>query len=406
MAFKGKHVIFLGAGASYTSGYPIGEELRLRLCSRAVLLADLKERATRDAPQGLAEAFYKRCQQYFDEFQDSIDLFRYGGFGTVDEFSKLASAKYPERAQDMKRIMRIAFTLHNPEEHFEKSDYYPFVQRLFKEDLHTLRDDLTILSYNYDCYLDFLLLRAYLQRQDLAPTPHDTDDLKNTITSGFFNVKDVNWAAPNIVRFRHLKLHGSICYPTGEDFSHAQLFTSDLDKRFPAPPSAYTYKNSPIPPIVFPWEIFSDEGGLISQQDFIFTRHGNTPKQKEEAVRLWGLYKEIWCAAQEDVSDATKISFVGLSMHPYMEQGLKFLFKRRKEGKVQMVIANVTNDMDALCRTVSNVLRKVAPSMLAKGEWTDERVGMDVVPPDDMGYSLTRRKSFREFIERDLGLPA
>ncbi len=38
----------------------------------------------------------------------------------------------------------------------------------------------------------------------------------------------------------------------------------------------------------------------------------------------------VWAAAREAVKFATTISFVGLSMHRYMEQGLKFLFQAKK----------------------------------------------------------------------------
>jgi hypothetical protein len=35
------HVIFLGAGASYTSGYPIGQKLRLMMASKDYFQAEL-----------------------------------------------------------------------------------------------------------------------------------------------------------------------------------------------------------------------------------------------------------------------------------------------------------------------------------------------------------------------------
>jgi hypothetical protein len=38
----------------------------------------------------------------------------------------------------------------NPEEHFEQSEYYSFIQALFKDDQTSLRDDIVVLTYNYD----------------------------------------------------------------------------------------------------------------------------------------------------------------------------------------------------------------------------------------------------------------
>jgi hypothetical protein len=38
-----KHVVFLGAGASKTSGYPLADELRLRLSAQQQCISDLKQ---------------------------------------------------------------------------------------------------------------------------------------------------------------------------------------------------------------------------------------------------------------------------------------------------------------------------------------------------------------------------
>src|SRR5579859_1237495 len=184
---KNRHVIFLGAGASFNSGYPIGEKLRLRLSSLEHFKQHLEDNGVQTTGAQGDCICGSRCLQHFGEFAESIELFRYGGFATVDEFSKLASANYPDRVQDMKRLMRLTFCFHNPEHKFQESDYYPFLQRLFKDDLCSLREDLTVLSYNYDCYLDFLLLRAYQLRRGFSGNPTANDDLKNTLTSGFFD---------------------------------------------------------------------------------------------------------------------------------------------------------------------------------------------------------------------------
>src|ERR1017187_3792085 len=160
------HVIFLGAGASQTSGYPLASELRLRLTSQNQILADL-ERLADDAKAVSAE-----CSTYFNRFYDSAQLFRHGAFGSVDEFSKLASEKYPEHVQAMKNLTRLALSLHYPEKAFHHSDYYPFIQHLFSEDhLYSLKPNIAVLSYNYDCYLEYLLLKAQAIRNNLAGQP-------------------------------------------------------------------------------------------------------------------------------------------------------------------------------------------------------------------------------------------
>ena len=90
ISIRTNHVIFLGAGASYTSGYPIGRELGLLMASRSHFAAKAMELYGNDA--GLTG----QLLEYFDRFTESVELFRHGGFATVDEFSKLASGSYPE----------------------------------------------------------------------------------------------------------------------------------------------------------------------------------------------------------------------------------------------------------------------------------------------------------------------
>jgi hypothetical protein len=95
---------------------------------------------------------YGKCLNRFADFNDSVELFRHGGFGSVDEFSKLASDANQEHVQNMKKLMRIVLSAHNPEEKFHDSDYYSFIQRLFRDDkLDELRSDITVITYNYDC---------------------------------------------------------------------------------------------------------------------------------------------------------------------------------------------------------------------------------------------------------------
>jgi hypothetical protein len=187
-----KHVIFLGAGASLTSGYPLANGLRLRLSNERQLIFDLEDLSEKThASVDFEER--KICREYFGQFKASLEQFRHGGFGSVDEFSKLASVKYPKFVQEMKQLMRLALSLHNPELMFEKSDYYPFIQQLFSEEaLPSLKHNITVISYNYDCSLEQLLLKAQCYRNRLGGIPEPTDGLKNCLTSGFFKPEDVS----------------------------------------------------------------------------------------------------------------------------------------------------------------------------------------------------------------------
>jgi hypothetical protein len=76
------HVIFLGAGASYSSGYPIGQNLRLLMASKDHFQAEL-EKLYPTGNSMLDVSLYEsklKCLQYFDHFSKSVELFRHGGF--------------------------------------------------------------------------------------------------------------------------------------------------------------------------------------------------------------------------------------------------------------------------------------------------------------------------------------
>src|SRR5206468_12339394 len=115
--------------------------------------------------------------------QQAIELFRHGGFATIDEFSKLAGANYPKEIQELKKLLRFVLAIHNPEDDFTRSDYYSFIQKLFRSDLFRLRDDVAILTFNYEPYLPYLLSKAYhirCQTAGIKPDHH----IEDAITSG------------------------------------------------------------------------------------------------------------------------------------------------------------------------------------------------------------------------------
>lgn len=400
------HVIFLGAGASFTSGYPIGTGLRLRMSCPSHLGRELLKVVREETSAHTA------AREFFSAFSDAIRLFRKGGFGTVDEFSRLAAISAPEHVQDMKRLMRLIFALHNPEEAFHESDYYPFIQRLFDGNLYELKRHITLITFNYDCYLEYLLLTAFHERQKLTENG-STVELwkKNKLTGGFWKPsKDLDWAAQNL-GFNLFKLHGSIAYGGDEDYGFNALFGEEHDKRLLRfrPPSLF---QSAVPPIVFPWEVF-DEKGFVDEKEFIFTKHAEKPYEAEQAKRLFNQLKASWESAREVVGRANKISFVGLSMHSYLEPGFAFLFGKLRNKKVQVVVANKDNENFrdtkqfhrlSPCSKVASLLNRLNQGI----QWTcstadhDGTIDTRDLEDDNAEPDMTARYSFREFIETEL----
>jgi hypothetical protein len=320
-----KHVIFLGAGASATSGYPVANQLRLRMTSREELLRQL-----RLAVHGKEEGEISgQLLDHLKAHQSTLDLFRYGGFSTVDEFCRLARRSRESGVQQLKRLMRFVLCLHNPEKRFHESDYYPFLQRLFVADTAELREDIAILSFNYDPYLEFLVGRALARRWH---THHGSStepplSVRNAVQSG---LTDLNADIANGSGFCILKLHGSVAWPTDSEtdkrqsvLRHEDLFDSNTsDEHKLKQIVKMDAEGMDNVPVFFPWEVVGDGGKMVREDD-----------------RVWS---NVWKRARAEVQAAKKISFVGLSAHHYLEFGFQYLFAE-KEGHCEFVVANVAN---------------------------------------------------------------
>ena len=394
VAVMGKHVIFLGAGASKSSGYPLANELRLRLSSENHFVSWVKQCFPK-APEGTVLA----ATEYFRHFESSIDLFRRGAFASVDEFCRCISDQCKpdgdqhelDHVENMRWLTRAVLGALNPEHKFEDSEYYLFIQKLFRTDsLEKFRDDISILTYNYDPYLEFLLLRAWAARNG-GCWPADAD-LGNSITGGFFNPQNLGWTESNQPRLRLLKLHGSICsFVAGERLiTPDHLFEDEGSRRAGTLFDSRDQRRAP--PIIFPWEILDED---LRFRDKDFPNHG------AQNYRIF--FHKVWERAREEVQGAEKISFVGLSMHGFLKLGFRYLFKG-KSNRVQVVVANTLNKVfresyrtgqnlpNSPCQQVIDLLNEVTDinRITSAGQLTNQ------------GHRVIARYSFEDFIKNEL----
>ncbi len=286
-------------------------------------------------------------QNMFDNWMQpkarALQLFREGGFGTIDEYCYHLRDARAEDVVQLKALLRFIFGLHNPEKDFTQSDYYGFIQRLFKpDDLSSLRDDVVVLSYNYDGYLEWLLRRAY-HRRKAALTRNPTPDPKidGAITSGFSSGRPGLDEVINGGRFCMLKLHGIAAWPNPPlNAMHASLsahcsfddyFNTDLFRRIQSLTGEVGNTETPI---VFPWEVYEKNGDLVGRERFALKdqplefsnqqfRHGC---RMITDPSLHDIFLAVWNRAKIEVQAASKISFVGISMHDYLRGGFRFLF--------------------------------------------------------------------------------
>lgn len=402
----GKHVIFLGAGASNLSGYPLANELRLLISSRQRWHDALVKY---EAKHGLHGKISKLGLPFWDKHIQALTLFRNGGFATLDEFCLLAGHQFQAEIHGLRRLVRAALGLFNPEEKFEGSEYYGFVQALFKEDLINLRDDITVLTYNYDPYLEFLLTRALEHRRQIRragqpPFLMDKEafsQLENhtnaiySVTSGFASPNNLAWLENDKGQpsFCVLKLHGSLCFRVDTVAGYDALFSEAPLER--ATKLLQGNADSITPPILFPWEVMTDQGFV-----------GNDSPLSQQFGSLYHLFRGIWERARREVQAADKISFVGLSLHRYLHEGLKYLFKE-KAGEVEVCIANPDNTPFQRDRTethwgnlpispasnLAEILHIVAPAM--------NRVG-HIRPKTRLPGEFTLVRNFDEFIKAQM----
>ena len=388
-----KHVIFLGAGASKGSGYPLANELRLRISSKEHFVQEVADYENKHGLKGRPISL--EVEASLQRHGGVIDLFRNGGFATLDEFCKLAGGfEFKNEINRLRSLVRGALGLFNPEESFHTSEYYGFVQSLFKEDLMNLREDVSILTYNYDPYLEYLLHRALKHRRKVASKGPDVHSF-NAATSGFYMPNNQEWLIQDKQQpsFCVLQLHGSISYAEGfAPVDYGTLF----EQRSPLQRQCLFQHAGDItvPPIVFPWEVMTPRG---------FVERSVFPLQDD---LLYTQFRGIWERARREVQAAEKISFVGLSMHPFMLDGFRYLFEG-KSGVVELVVANKDNVPFERGRTethwshhhhssaynISTALRQVAPELKKAGRLAKQSFHAD---------EITIVSDFSGFIQRHM----
>jgi hypothetical protein len=228
--------------------------------------------------------------------------------------------------------------MHDPEDNFHESDYYAFIQKLFIKGLFPLRDDIAILTFNYDPYLPYLLAKAHKIRSE-AVGHQETSNEVDAITSGFsyFNVGALE-AADNLCV---LQPHGTIAWqkigPGERKICTDDLFGKQIGERVKK--LCFSQAATSEPPVLFPWEIMNDDGTFIGAEEFCL-REAPEMGRMSPVVQLHQLFISIWKRAQKEITAAKKISFVGLSMHEFLNPAFRFLFEEKSNDRAQIVVVN------------------------------------------------------------------
>lgn len=396
-------MIFLGAGASATSGYPLAADLRLLTSSESHFQRKLQAVPGIDYDPGKVgfAGMSDALKRLREQNRLAIALFRNGCFASLDEFCKLMAGR--DKANEvlgMRRLTHLALSLHNPEVTFDQSDYYPFVQKLFQDDLRTLRRDITVMSFNYDVYLESLLIRAWESRNGEALSQLE----RNYLTGGFARTNDQSWLSAQAPRFRLLKLHGSLD-PWPESDGRPQSLCGGTVQKLHGLidrlcESGDVARPAYDPHIYFPWQNSADY-------------QANAPED-----RYHGMWKElidpVWAFAEKEVAAAEKISFVGLSMNPLLDEGFGRLFKSIANVRAVVAGADPINPSrehfpDALewfspTHAAYRVTELIDRSRKAQGFNPVEDNGLFRVTTKSPDLSRIRvLPTFNDFIQEELG---
>jgi hypothetical protein len=245
------------------------------------------------------------------------------------------------------------------------------------------------------------------------------------------NLSNIPNTIEDTPKVNYFQLHGSITNGGDPISGYQPLFAPAKGERFKFLKDPVFQQQ--IPPVVFPWEFFSSSGEFISEDEFIFVKgNESNPHKEQEGRRLFNDLKSMWEKAKQIVEQADKISFVGLSMHEYLESGLRYLFQdfgkskdpkvrswiaegtmdEAKPKEVQVVVANPDNehfkiDKSGLhpaspCGKVADLLGKVAKNMKYVRSSSEDVDVFSVTPEDVKEFGITPRNSFEEFIEREM----
>ena len=143
-----------------TSGYPDANRLSVLMCDRWTFFREITSRLQAEGEDNAAKWVRGKSalSSYYESFRTSVQLLRDGDFTTMDELSNLArGGQYAAEIRNLKKLMRFVFALNNADSSFwARSGFRLFNQALFERGSE-LRDDISVISFNYDPYLEYRL---------------------------------------------------------------------------------------------------------------------------------------------------------------------------------------------------------------------------------------------------------
>jgi len=159
-----------------------------------------------------------------------------------------------------------------------------------------------------------------------------------------------------------------------------------------------------------------EQGGFLGEKDFCLDDGLTGVGQRQGAysgnITLHQLFISIWKRARKEINLATKISFVGLSMHDFLNSAFRFLFAERKED-AEIVCANKDHQkflgagrertreillnplsptwkLRRLLKEICPAIEGINPGYIGESAWTQS------------GPGVRFRETFEDFIQNEM----
>ena len=288
-------VIFLGAGASVSAGFPTNVGLTRYLIEEL----PIRQRCT-TVPRGPLSSDTVEQQWRFE-----AETLRKANCLSVDEFCELAQ---PSRGDGLTLKKMLSLALFDKVKDFKRwNDYVKLVDTLFIPRNVNLDDRLTLVNFNYDGLLGKMLVDAVRHRCKVAKKECPPGWRLAAIGGGWCGSGHGHDATPanhsaelQVPEFCHHMPHGTFTAAMNE--RDEILALEDLIYSDAADHSAkenwLLRHYDLIPMIQFPWE--RDNRRQIHQRQLVHPAHS--------------------------VAEATRIHFIGLSGHHLLRHSLRDIF--------------------------------------------------------------------------------
>lgn len=298
-------IIFLGAGASVSAGFPLN--------------AGLANYIIDELPKRPGAAAVPRIRDRWFAIGESL---RRTGCLSVDEFCEMMKAT-PEKVAEMKRVVRFVLSTIPKDWKATNVEYRGLIARLFADD-GSLNPRFGIINFNYDGLFGKLLADAVAERHFARHAVLlDAYDKLATIAGGFYSPPEYKLGAQAIM--------GSVPDPEKEFFHFMPHGTITVvgDGTTPLDFLNVIYPQNPNRISLLDGRIVEKEKFLLDNYDLQSLIHFPWEESGRHA-----LFENQISAASFAAAGAKRIHFIGLSGHYLLRHTLNRIFEKVEADKL------------------------------------------------------------------------